>query len=148
MSVERVKVSGHIRGSIDEVFQWFYHSENFTASPIVFRSSWRKDSTKWEKGSVRDINMIAGWYQEEITDVKENAYIRYRVIQSFPRVRQDFTEIRFTEVRENLIKVEWIIEIEVPGRFSASLSKSAGKMAARLYGTIITAGRRQIEKQP
>lgn len=146
MSAVRVHVTDEIRGEMEQVFEWFYHSENFTKSPIVFRSAWKKNSTKWKTGSIRDINMIAGWYEEEITDVKEKEYIRYRVVRSFPKVRQDFTEIRFQRLPSGLIQVDWVIEIEVPGRFSDSLSKSAGRMARTLYGTIIHAGRKEIER--
>ena len=146
MPANRVQVSGEIGRSLDSVFQWFYHSENFTKSPIVFRSRWRKGGTRWVVGSVRDINMVAGWYQEEITDVSENEYIRYRVIRSFPNVRQDFTEIRFEETAGGTVMVTWTIEIEVPGRFGQVLSGPAGGMARALYGTIIGAGKRQLER--
>ncbi|MGI6212563.1 MAG: SRPBCC family protein [Anaerovoracaceae bacterium] len=146
MAVNRVQVTGEIRGDLDKVFQWFYHSENFTKSPIVFRSKWRPDSSRWDVGSVRDINMIAGWYQEEITDVKENEYIRYRVNKSFPSVKQDFTEIRFESTAAGTVRVVWTIEIEIPGKFGSKLAGPAGKMARTLYGTIISAGKKQIER--
>ncbi|MEE8885826.1 MAG: SRPBCC family protein [Eubacteriales bacterium] len=145
MSVNRVQVTDEIRGELEKVFQWFYHSENFTKSPIVFRSKWRPESTRWCAGSVRDINMIAGWYQEEITEVKENEYIRYRVNNSFPKVKQDFTEIRFENTPEGTVRVTWTIEIEVPGKLGSKLDGPAGKMAGTLYGTIIRAGKKQIE---
>ncbi|MGI6217546.1 MAG: SRPBCC family protein [Coriobacteriales bacterium] len=146
MPAKRVQATGEIRGDLEEVFQWFYHSENFTKSPIVFRSRWRPESTRWVAGSVRDINMIAGWYQEEITDVKENECIRYRVNKSFPEVRQDFTEIHFEETAAGTVRVVWTIEIEVPGKLGSRLAEPAGKMARTLYGTIISAGKKQIEK--
>ena len=146
MAAVSVEVTGEIRGNLDTVFQWFYHSENFTKSPIVFRSKWRPESTKWCAGSVRDINMIAGWYQEEITEVKENEYIRYRVNKSFPKVRQDFTEIRFESTGNGTVRVIWTIEIEVSGKFGSKLTGSAGRMAGKLYGTIISAGKKQIEQ--
>lgn len=146
MSANRVQATGEIRGDLETVFQWFYHSENFTKSPIVFRSRWRPGSTWWVPGSVRDINMIAGWYQEEITDVSENEYIRYRVNKSWPNVRQDFTEIRFEKTETGTVRVVWTIEIEVPGRLGPALAGPAGKMARTLYGTIISAGKKQIER--
>lgn len=146
MSVNCVQVTDEIRGTQGQVFRWFYHSENFTKSPIVFRSKWRPDSTRWCAGSVRDINMIAGWYQEEITEVKENEYIRYRVNRSFPAVKQDFTEIRFENTKAGTVRVTWTIEIEVPGKLGAKLTGPAGKMARTLYGTIIRAGKKQIER--
>lgn len=146
MSANRVQVNGEIRGTLDHVFQWFYHSENFTKSPIVFRAKWRSGSTRWCAGSVRDINMIAGWYQEEITEVKDNEYIRYRVNKSFPAVKQDFTEIRFERTAAGTVRVVWTIEIEVPGKFGSKFAKLAGKMASALYGTIISAGKKWIER--
>jgi hypothetical protein len=146
MSANRVQVTGEIRGTLEDVFQWFYHSENFTKSPIVFRSKWRPESTRWCAGSVRDINMIAGWYQEEITEVKENEYIRYRVNKSFPKVKQDFTEISFEKTEAGTVRVVWTIEIEVPGKLGSKLAGFAGKMAGTLYGTIISAGKKQIER--
>lgn len=146
MSAKRVQVTGEIKGDLSEVYQWFYHSENFTKSPIVFRSRWRPESTKWIAGSVRDINMIAGWYQEEITELKDNEYIRYRVNKSFPAVKQDFTEIRFEKTPADTVRVVWTIEIEIPGRLGSKLAAPAGAMARTLYGTIISAGKKQIEK--
>nr|WEJ76211.1 hypothetical protein M8286_08725 [Streptococcus suis] len=94
MPVERIRISQEIAAPIDQVFTWFYHSENFTASPIVFRSAWLGNS-RWTKGSQRDIIMIAGWYREEIAAVSPNHSISYKVNRSFPAVRQDFTEIAF-----------------------------------------------------
>lgn len=148
MAAERVVVKKEISSDLHTVFEWFYHSENFTKSPIVFKSKWREDSTKWDTGSVRDIVMIAGWYKEEITDVKEDEYIRYRVQKSFPSVRQDFTEIRFQKTGENSVGVTWTIDIEVaaPG-IGKALTKQAGSMAGTLYGTIMTAGKKELEKR-
>lgn len=144
---KRVVVTKLIQADLPRVFDWFYRSENFTASPIVFRSAWRKDSTKWATGSVRDIVMIAGWYQEEITAVKENEYIRYRVNRSFPSVRQDFTEIRF-EKQGGAVLVTWTIDIEVPAPgIGKAMTGAAGKMAGTLYGTIMSAGKKALEKR-
>ena len=61
-------ISKVVNRDIDTVFDWYYHSENFTASPIVFKSKWREPKY-WEKGAIRDIVMIARWYNEEITKV-------------------------------------------------------------------------------
>lgn len=146
MAAERVIVKKEINGDLHSVFEWFYHSENFTKSPILFKSKWRKDSTKWVKGSVRDIVMIAGWYNEEITDVKEDEYIQYRVLKSFPSVRQDFTEIRFEKIGENRVLVTWTIDIEVPvPGIGKAMTKQGGRMAGTLYGTIMTAGKKDLE---
>lgn len=146
MAVNRVQVTEEIRGDLEETFRWFYHSENFTRSPIVFGSKWRPESTKWCVGSIRDIYMVAGWYQEEITEVKENEYIRYRVNKSFPSVKQDFTEIRFERMPSGTVKVVWTIEIEIPGKLGGKLTGPAGNMARTLYGSIIRAGKKQIER--
>lgn len=148
MVAERVIVKKEINADLHAVFEWFYHSENFTRSPILFKSSWRKNSTKWVKGSVRDIVMIAGWYKEEITDVKEDEYIRYRVQKSFPSVRQDFTEILFQKIGEHSVEVVWTIDIEVPvPGIGKALTKMSGKMAGTLYGTIINAGKKSLEQK-
>lgn len=148
MAAKRVVVKKEIQADLPSVFQWFYHSENFKKSPILFKSSWRKKSTKWEKGSVRDIVMIAGWYKEEITDVKENESIQYRVLNSFPKVRQDFTEISFREIESDKVLVTWTIDIEVPiPGLRKPLTSFAGKMAGTLYGTILKAGKKDLEKK-
>jgi uncharacterized membrane protein len=146
MSVSRVQASGEIHGSLEQVFQWFYHSENFTASPIVFRSSWKTGRT-CAAGAIRDINMIAGWYEEEITEVKENEFIRYRVRRSFPKVIQDFTEIHFQKISSDTVRVDWMIEIEVPGKIGRVMTGPAGRMAAALYGTIIKAAQKEFERR-
>ncbi len=144
--VNRVVIKKKIHRDLHAVYDWFYHSENYTKSPILFRSSWRKNSTKWEKNSVRDIVMIAGWYKEQITEVKEDDYIRYRVLKSFPSVRQDFTEIQFKQETENTTEVTWTIDIEVPVPVVGKvLGKAAGKMAGTLYGTIMKAGKKELE---
>jgi hypothetical protein len=146
--LNRVVVKRVVQSDLASVFDWFYRSENFKKSPIVFKSAWRKESTRWAEGSVRDIVMIAGWYREEITAVKENEYIQYRVIKSFPSVRQDFTEIRFRKIGNAQIEVIWTIEIEVPvPGIGKAMGKAAGKMAGTLYGTIMTAGKKELEKR-
>lgn len=94
--------------------------------------------------------MIAGWYHEEITDVKDNSYIRYRVTQSFPAVRQDFTEISFSITPSGKTRVIWMIEIGVPLPWAGVqkiLNRAAGKMAGTLYNTILTAGRKELERE-
>ena len=138
MAVEIVTIQQDIAAPLEQVFDWFYKSEHFTASPIVFQSSWRK-GTQWQKGAKRDIIMIAGWYAEEITEISPQRFIRYRVNRSFPAVKQDFTEIAFAVVGPKQIRVTWTIEIEVPTPFAQkSLNKLAGKMAGTLYQTILS----------
>lgn len=89
---ETVTVVQTINAPLAEVFTWFYRSENFKASPIV---------------------MLAGWYFEEITAVVSEQQIDYRVVSSFPPVRQDFTRIMFTELSFGQVKVTWQIELSV-----------------------------------
>ncbi|MFI3116519.1 SRPBCC family protein [Streptococcus suis] len=147
MPVECVCISQEIAAPLDQVFTWFYQSENFTASPIVFRSAWLGKS-RWTKGSQRDIIMIAGWYREEITAVSSNYSISYKVNRSFPAVRQDFTEIAFEKIAERKIKVTWTIEIEVPIPVGQKLAnRLAGKMAKTLYATILRVGKHALEDQ-
>lgn len=145
MAVEVVTIQQDIAAPLEQVFDWFYKSEHFTASPIVFQSRWRKGG-QWTKGSQRDIIMIAGWYAEEITQVETNQFIRYRVNRSLPAVKQDFTEIRFEALDEDWTQVTWTIEIEVPAPFfQKALNKVAGKMAGTLYQTILKAGKKALE---
>lgn len=145
MYVEVVTVEEIISAPIADTFDWFYKSENFTASPIVFRSSWRKGH-KWQAGAKRDIIMIAGWYSEEITQVELESFIRYKVNRSLPSVKQEFTEIAFKALNKDQTKVTWTIEVEVPTPFGRkSLSRFAGKMAKNLYQTILKAGKRELE---
>lgn len=145
MPIERVQISREIQAPIEQVFDWFYKSEHFTASPIVFRSAWRGRS-RWTKGSQRDIIMIAGWYREEITAVSPNRSICYKVNRSFPAVRQDFTELAFEKIAERQTKVIWTIEIEVPTPVGQKLAnRLAGQMAKILYTTILTAGKYALE---
>lgn len=146
MAIERVVVSQEIASPLDDVFLWFYHSENFIASPIVFRSSWRGES-RWTKGAQRDIIMIAGWYAEEITSVRVNQSICYKVNRSFPSIRQDFTELTFEETENGRTRVTWTIEIEVPILVGQRVvNRLAGRMARILYTTILTAGKRSLEE--
>lgn len=142
---ETVTVVQTINAPLAEVFAWFYRSENFKASPIVFRSSWRT-SQRWQTGSKRDIVMLAGWYFEEITAVVSEQQIDYRVVSSFPPVRQDFTRIMFTELRFGQVKVTWQIELSVKPFSSKRLDRLAGKMARLLYQTILDAGKKALER--
>lgn len=147
MAAEVVTIQQDIAAPLEQTFDWFYKSENFTKSPIVFVSSWRAGS-QWKKSSKRDIIMIAGWYWEEITEVKMDQFIRYRVNRSFPAVRQDFTEIAFEKVGPSQTRVTWTIEIEVPTPFAKkTLNKMSGRMAATLYRTILRAGKRELERR-
>lgn len=135
-----------IRASKEQVFQWFYHSENFISSPIVFKSKWRTEK-KCDVGAKRDIVMIAGWYFEEITDVKENHSINYKVNNSFPKVKQDYTEIQFKELSDKEIQVTWIIEIEVPTPIFRNFFTNVGaNMAVRLYGSILKVAKKELGK--
>ena len=136
-----VKISNVIDAPISDCYNWFYHSENFIASPIVFKSQWGK--AKHGLGSERDIVMIAGWYHEKITDLKKNNYIRYCVERSFPRVKQDFTEILFKKISSNKTQIIWTIEIGMPNQF---LLRLASKIAKTLYSTIIMAAQKNLEK--
>lgn len=145
MAAEVVQIQTEIQAPLEQVFEWFYHSENFIQSPIVFRSQWMSP-VKWTSGSQRDIIMIAGRYFEEIIEVEEQRYIRYRVNRSFPAVRQDFTEIRFDVVDPHITRVTWTIEVEVPVPIiGKGLNYLAGKMAGILYRTILTAGKKELE---
>ena len=61
----RVEINIEINVSKEKVFNWFYDSENFIASPIVFKSSCVGDK-KCDIGSVRDIVMIAGYITRKL----------------------------------------------------------------------------------
>lgn len=135
-----VRVRETIAAPLDQVYAWFYESENFKQSPIVFKSSWRGNK-KREVGAVRDIVMLAGWYQEEMTEIVQNQVISYRVNQSFPKVIQDFTQLTFEE-REEGVLVEWVIELETSPAFLTGLG---GRMAAILYGSIMKTAKRALE---
>ena len=86
--------------------------------------------------------MIAGWYQEEITAVAPQKFIRYKVNRSFPQVQQNFTEIAFEPLDQGHTRVTWVINIAVKPAFLTNLG---GKMAATLYGTIIKAAKKSLE---
>lgn len=145
MSIQRVVISQEIAAPIEQVFDWFYKSENYITSPIVFQSKWHAGS-KWTSGSRRDIVMVVGWYSEEITDVKFNSYIRYRVNKSFPAVKQDFTEIAFEELGKNQTKLVWTIELKVPlPVIGPVMTQLGGQMAKLLYKTIMIAGKKELE---
>lgn len=142
--VESVVITKIIKKSKEEVFDWFYKSENYVKSPIVFKSKWREGL--WTKGSKRDIIMVAGWYFEEITAVKKNEYIQYKVNKSFPAVKQDFTQIYLESIDKEQTKVTWTIDISVPTPLGQGfLNKLAGKMAGILYKTILNAGAKELE---
>ena len=145
MTVNRVVISQEIAAPVTTVFDWFYRSENYTKSPIVFQSAWRGQS-RWTKGSQRDIIMIAGWYQEGITAVEAQRFIRYRVNKSFPPVRQDFTELSFREVGEGETWVTWTIELELAlPLVGALLTRLGGAIAKILYRSILKAGKKELE---
>ncbi len=145
MAVKIVTIEETILAPLNYTFNWFYKSENFTASPMVFSSSWRQGS-KWQVGAKRDIIMIAGWYAEEITELAVNRFIRYRVNRSLPAVKQEFTEIAFSALEKKLTKVIWTIEIEVPTPLlQKPLNHLAGKIAGTLYQSILKAGKRALE---
>lgn len=138
----KTKITTIINASLHDTFVWFDHSENYSASPIVFSSRWRK--VRYLPGARRDIIMIAGWYSEVITQRQPDRLIQYRVLKSLPKVRQDFTQISFTPLNENLTHVEWTVELELPTHWLANL---AIKTAHRLYHSILMAGKKNLEKQ-
>jgi hypothetical protein len=89
-----------INAFLYDTFVWFDHCENYLASPIVFNSRWRK--VRCLPDARRDIIMIASWYSEVITQRQPDRLIQYRL----PKVRQDFTQISFTPLNENLTRIE------------------------------------------
>lgn len=142
---KRVIVEETIKAPLDRTFDWFYKSEHFIKSPIAFRSSWRGE--KHRAGARRDIVMIAGWYSEEITAVKKDKFIQYRVVKSVPSVRQDFTEIAF-EVTSSGTKVTWTIDVDVPlPLLNKPMTGFAGQMAKTLYRTILKAGKKELKNE-
>ncbi|WP_164683181.1 SRPBCC family protein [Streptococcus hyointestinalis] len=142
---KRVIVEETIKAPLAETFDWFYKSEHFIKSPIVFRSSWRGE--KHRAGTRRDIVMIAGWYSEEITAVEKDKFIQYRVVKSVPSVRQDFTEIAFEETSSGT-KVTWTIDVDVPlPLLNKPMTGFAGQMAKTLYRTILKAGKEELENE-
>ena len=139
--MKRVVVCADIDAPIGQVFDWFYRSENFVQSPMVFVSRWHT-AAQHEAGAVRDIVMAADWYREEITAVEANRFIRYRVLRSFPRVKQEFTEIAFTPAPNGTTRVVWTVELQTA---PALLTPIGAKLAKRLYSTILRAGKRALE---
>lgn len=133
-----------IEAPLEDTFNWMAHSNNFTKSPWVFSSKW-VNTNEYRTGAVRNIYMLAGWYQEQITAFIPNERINYRVLKSFPAVKQDFTEMQFKIVDKGT-QVTWIIDIEVQipilGRM---LTTVAGALAGKLYGSILTAGNKDLK---
>lgn len=141
-TMKRITVCADLAAPLPQVFDWFYHSEHFTASPMVFVSRWHT-AAQHDTGAVRDIVMAAGWYREAITAVEPNRFIRYRVLRSFPRVKQKFTEIAFTPAPNGTTRVTWTVELQtVP----ALITPVGAKLAKLLYGTILRAGKRALER--
>lgn len=98
-------------------------------------------AARHETGAVRDI-VMAGWYREEITAVEANRFIRYRVLRSFPRVQQEFTEIAFTPAPNGATRVTRTVELQTT---PALLTPIGAKLAEQLYSTILRAGKRALE---
>lgn len=57
--MKRITVCADIAAPLPQVFDWFYHSEHFTASSMVFVSRWHT-AAQHDTGVVRDIVMAAG----------------------------------------------------------------------------------------
>lgn len=145
MTAVTVAIHEDIRAPREDVFAWFSHSEHFAHAPLVFRSTWSTD-THWEAGSERDILMVAGWYHEKITAVEPGHTIHYRITKSFPSVRQDFTEMLFDSISEDITRVTWTIEVDVPTPWKqTALSAAAGTMARLLYRSILRQGKKELE---
>ncbi|WP_137601299.1 SRPBCC family protein [Paucilactobacillus nenjiangensis] len=142
---KRIVIKQVIGASVESTFDWMAHSNNFSRAPWVFSSKWR-DSNNYTVGAVRNIFMLAGWYQEEITEFVPNEIIQYRVLKSFLPVKQDFTEMKFEKVSRGTM-VTWTIDIDVLiPIIGPILTQAAGKLAAGLYGSILTAGKKVLER--
>lgn len=137
--MKRVVVTRTLAAPGKAVFDWFLKSENYVKSSIVFRSDWDDGSTQRYAGSVRTVVMVAGRYHEKITEVGQDDFVRYVVIDSFPKVKQPFTEIRLSDWDDGETLVIWTIDIDA-GMGTAF----AGFMAKRLYGTIMDAAKREL----
>ncbi|MDO5750927.1 MAG: SRPBCC family protein [Rothia sp. (in: high G+C Gram-positive bacteria)] len=146
--IQKVVLTRFINAPVQRVYDWFYHSENFTASPIVFISRW--NTGRWESGSIRDVVMIAGWYREEITAAVPGKHIDYRVVRSIPAVSQEFTRIH-CEAQGSGTLVTWTIELQVPlpailpAALGSAMTKAGARMAGILYGSIMGAAARALE---
>lgn len=142
---KRIIISKLIEAPIEETFNWMAHSNNFSKAPWVFSSKWR-DSNNYNVGAVRNIFMLAGWYQEKITAFERNKRIQYRVLKSFPPVKQDFTEMKFEKVSRGTM-VTWTIDIDVLVPIVGPIiTQVAGKLAAGLYSSILITGNRVLTK--
>lgn len=96
---ERIVVTRKMNVPLANVFNWMAHSENYAKSPLGFRANWQQ-ANSYKVGAIRDIVMLAGCYQEEITKFVENKQIQYRVNRLISKVHQYFTEDNFTEVSD------------------------------------------------
>lgn len=137
--MKRVVVTRTLAAPGKAVFDWFLKSENYVKSSIVFRSDWDDGSTQRYAGSVRTVVMVAGRYHEKITEVGQDDFVRYVVIDSFPKVKQPFTEIRLSDGDGGETLVTWTIDIDA-GMGTAFV----GFMVKRLYGTIMDAAKREL----
>ena len=120
------------------VFDWFLKSENYVKSPSYSARTGTTARHSGMRGSVRTVVMVAGRYHEKITEVGQDDFVRYIVIDSFPRSNNRLPRSA-SRTRTTGTLVTWTIDIDA-GMGTAF----AGFMAKRLYGTIMDAAKRSF----
>ena len=79
-----VHVERDIEAPPERVFQWLADPTNLTATPLIFKAGWAKDSTSPGLGAVREATGAAMWFREEITAYDPPRSYSYRIVRSFP----------------------------------------------------------------
>ncbi|MBS7578368.1 MULTISPECIES: hypothetical protein [unclassified Enterococcus] len=139
-----IEVNKIIQAPIDDCFNWFYYSDNFVKSLMVFVCK-PQFKGKYGIGSRRIVLTVAGLFKEEIVSVKKQQEIHYKVYQSFPKVIQDNNIIYFQAISSKETQINWSIELSVKaGCLSEFLTKVGGKLASELYDSILNASQKEL----
>jgi len=82
--VAEIRVERTIAASPERVFDWLLDPANLTASPVVRKAGWAKDSSGPGVGAVREVTGYGFWVHEQITAYDPPRRCSYVVLRSFP----------------------------------------------------------------
>ncbi|MEV6769497.1 SRPBCC family protein [Nocardia sp. NPDC051030] len=106
--METITVERFIAAPPKAVFDWLADAGNYTRSFLVLRSRLTHpgETAPYGAGAVRLLTVVIGWFQERITAYNPPHDFAYLIERSFPPIRHEGGQLKFTEV-EGGTHVTW-----------------------------------------
>ena len=128
----QLRVERTVAASAEDVFAWLADPVNLTASPLIFKAGWSKDSPQPGVGARRDALAVGMWLREEITAYDPPRSYSYLIVRSFPVMNHDGGTLTLTPTTHGT-HVEWVTSLTFPLR-------GGGKVAEAVTAPLFRSG--------